>query len=209
MLRRLKLCSDRICAMTEPGLTPEQRAARVGELQLEADKVMEGLRERMAAVQQAQQTALSATGEATSHDGSVRVTVDATGVVTALSFSDRAFEKSTPQRLAEATVATIQSAAAQARTKLQQNLAPLTADNQGILAARNNIPGLAGLTVPEVPHTATDPGDGVEEPQAGYAFEQAAEPEEEPPPPPVTSQVRRPRSAEPDEDDFDDGSIYH
>lgn len=208
MLRRAKLASDRISGMTEPGLTPEQREARVGELQLEADKVMENLRDRMAAVQQAQQSALASTAEATSHDGSVRVTVDATGVVTALSFSDRAFEKSTPQRLAEATVATIQSAAAQARTKLQQTLAPLTADNQGILAARDNVPGLAGLTVPEVPRTATDPGDTPEEPQAGYAFEEATEPEEEPPAPPVTSQVRRPRPAEPDEDDFDDGSIY-
>ena len=59
-----------------------------------------------------------------------------------------------------------------------------------------------------MPRTATDPGDLVEEPQAGYAFEEPAEPEEEPPPPPVTSQVRRPRPAEPDEDDFDDGSIY-
>lgn len=195
--------------MTEPGLTPQQREARVGELRAEADDVLAGLREKLAAVQQAQQDAMSGTGEAVSHDGSVRVTVDATGVVTKLAFAERAFEKSTPQRLAEATVATIQAAAAQARGRLRETLAPLAAGGQGaLLAARANVPGLGGLTVPEVPRTATDPGDLVEESQAGYAFEEPAEPEEEPPPPPVTSQVRRPRPAEPDEDDFDDGSIY-
>ena len=189
-------------------MTPEQREARVSELRAEADQAMTGLRAKLAAVQQAQQAALSSTGEATSRDGTVTVTVDATGVVTALSFADTAFQKSTPERLAATTVATIQTAATQARAQLQQTLSPLTSDNQGALAAGQNIPGLAGLTVPEVPHTATDPGEIAEEPQAGYAFDQPIEPAEEPAPPPVTSQVRRPRPAEPDEDDFDDGSIY-
>ena len=195
--------------MTEPWLTPEEREARVSELQTEADETMAGLRARMAAVQQAQQTALSGTGEATSQDGSVRATVDATGVVTALAFSDGAFQKSTPDRLAAATVATIQEAAAQARARMQQTLAPLTSESQGALAAaRQNVPGLAGLTVPEVPRTATDPGEAADqEPGAGYAFEQPIEPDEEPAAPPAPSQVRRPRPVEPD-DDYDDGSIY-
>ena len=48
---------------------------------------------------------LSAKGEATSRDGSVRVTVDATGVVTALEFAPSTFGKYTPDRLAAATVA--------------------------------------------------------------------------------------------------------
>src|SRR5690348_13631391 len=125
--------------MTEPGLTPEQRAARIGELRGEADEVMANLRQKMAAVAQAQQTALSATGEATSNDGSVRVTVDATGVVTALQFSDSAFQKSTPEKLAAATVATIQSAAAKARGQLKDTLAPL-ADKSALAAARQNVP---------------------------------------------------------------------
>ncbi len=163
----------------------------------------------MAAVAQAQQTALAATGEATSHDGSVRVTVDATGVVTELQFSDTAFQKSTPQRLAAATVATIQSAAAKARGQMQQTLAPL-ADRSALQAARENVPGLPNLTVPAVPHTATDPGENLDtEPTAGYAFDEPIEPEEEPAPPQAPSQVRRPRPATAeDEDDYEDGSIY-
>jgi DNA-binding protein YbaB len=196
--------------MTEPGLTPEERAARVSELQVEADEAMAGLRTRMAAVAQAQQTALSGTGEATSRDGSVRVTVDATGVVTQLAFSDTAFQKSTPERLAVATVATIQEAAAQARARMQQTLAPLTAESQPALAvARRNVPGLAELTVPEVPRTATDPGElDDQEPQVGYAFDKQIEPEEEPAAQVPPSQVKRPRPIEPDEDEYDDGSIY-
>jgi DNA-binding protein YbaB len=195
--------------MTEPGLTPEQRVVRVSELQAEADAAMAGLRAKMAAVEEAQRTALSGTGAATSRDGSVRVTVDATGVVTALAFSDGAFQRSTPERLAAATVATIQEAAAQARGQLRQTLAPLTSESEGALeAARRNVPGLAGLTVPEVPRTVTDPGEfDDQEPQAGYAFEKPIEAEEEPAVPPAPSQVRRPRPAEPD-DDYDDGSIY-
>jgi DNA-binding protein YbaB len=196
--------------MTEPGLTPEERAARVSALQIEADEAMAGLRTRMAAVAQAQQTALSGTGEATSRDGSVRVTVDATGVVTQLAFSDTAFQKSTPERLAAATVATVQEAAAQARARMQQTLAPLTSESQGALAAaRRNVPGLAGLTVPEVPHTATDPGEfDDQESQGGYAFDKQIEPEEEPAAQVPPSQGKRPRPGEPDEDDYDDGSIY-
>lgn len=191
--------------MTEPGLTPEQREARVGELRGEADEVMATLRQKMAAVAQAQQTALSATGEATSRDGSVRVRVDATGVVTDLSFSDTAFQKFTPERLAAATVATIQSAAAKARGQLKDTLAPLT-DKSALAAARQNVPGLGDLTVPEVPHTATDPDETGEEPATGYAFDQI-ESEEEPTPPPPPSQVRRPARPAEDEDDYD-GSIY-
>lgn len=196
--------------MTEPGLTPEERAARVSELQGEADDVMGNLRAKMAAVAQAQHAAFTATGEATSHDGSVRVTVDATGVVTDLQFADTAFTKSTPQRLAAATIATIQTAATKARGQLQQTLAPLT-DQSALNAARENVPGLANLTVPAVPHTATDPGESAEgtEPVAGYAFEQQqTEAEEEPAPPPAPSQVRRSRPAAEEDDYDDDGSIY-
>ena len=176
------------------------------ELRDEAEVALATLRERMAKVAQAQHTALAATGEATSRDGTVRVTVDATGVVTALEFADTAFDRSTPTRLAAATVATIQAAAAKARAQLQETLAPLTADSQGALAAaRQNVPGLDALTVPEVPRTATDPAEIDEpEPPAGYSFDQP-EPDAEPP-----TRVTWSQSAEPDGDDEDDdGSIIY
>ncbi|NUT94022.1 MAG: YbaB/EbfC family nucleoid-associated protein, partial [Saccharothrix sp.] len=131
--------------MTEPGLTPEQREARVAELRLQADQAVAGLRQQMAAVQEAQGRALGVTAQATSRDGGVTVTVDATGVVTAITFTPGALA-STPDRLAAATVATIQQAAAQARAAMTAQLSPVTAAGAEVLAAaRGNVPGLADL----------------------------------------------------------------
>src|SRR4051812_41491306 len=110
--------------MTEPDLSPEQRAAKVAELRQQADGALAGLRVQMAAVKQAQQDALSSTGEATSRDGSVQAAVDATGVVTALKLSPNAFERTTPDKLAQTVVATIQAAAAKARAKVSETMAP-------------------------------------------------------------------------------------
>jgi DNA-binding protein YbaB len=96
--------------MTDPDLSPEQRMAKVAELRQQADGALAGLRAQMAAVKQAQQQALSSTGEATSRDGSVQVAVDATGVVTSLKFAPTAFDRTTPDKLAQTVVATIRRA---------------------------------------------------------------------------------------------------
>jgi DNA-binding protein YbaB len=145
--------------VTEPGLTQEQRQARVGELRQQADQAMAGLRAQLAAVKQAQERALRGGAEATSRDGAVKVTVDATGVVTGLVFAPSALA-STPEKLAAATVATIQQAAAQARATMAAELGPVTAAGAEVLAtARRTVPGLDGLVVPEVPRTAVDPGE--------------------------------------------------
>jgi hypothetical protein len=136
--------------------------ARVAELHGQADEVMAGLRAKVAAVAQAQQTALSVTGEASSRDGSVRAVVDATGVVTSLVFAASAFERSTPEKLAQATIFTIQAAAAQARARVSETLAPAREPGSRILAAAEDaFPELSArqLSVPEVPRTATDPAD--------------------------------------------------
>jgi DNA-binding protein YbaB len=146
--------------MTELDLEAER--ARVGELRGQADEVLASLRARLDAVGHAQATALRTTGEATSRDGSVRAVVDATGVVTALVFAQSAFDRGTPETLAQATVATIQAAAAKARAEVARTLAPVRTPGAGILAAAARaFPELSPdrLTVPEVPHTAVDPAD--------------------------------------------------
>jgi DNA-binding protein YbaB len=146
--------------VTEPGLTPEQRQERVAGLRGQAEGVLSELREKLAAVRETQSQALAVMGEATSRDGSVRVMVDATGVVTSLTFAPSAFERGSPEKLAQATVATIQAAAAQARAKVGEVLGPLRAQSGPVLAAAmEGVPGLgaASLVVPEVPRTAVDP----------------------------------------------------
>ena len=136
--------------MVEQRLTPQEQI----------DGVVAELRTRAAKIRENQAVALSATGEASSHDGTVRATVDATGVLTALNFAPSLFDRSTPDKLARTIVATAQAAATQARAKAAEAMSSLRSDDNGMLAtaARETERwGVPAGGVPEVPNTATDP----------------------------------------------------
>jgi DNA-binding protein YbaB len=136
--------------LAEQRLTPQEQI----------DSVVTELRSRAAKIRENQAAALSTTGEAASHDGTVRATVDATGVLTALSFTPSLFERSTPDKLARTIVATVQAAASQARGKAAEAFQSLRSDDTGVLAtaARETERwGVPAGDVPDVPNTATDP----------------------------------------------------
>jgi DNA-binding protein YbaB len=136
--------------VVEQRLTPQEQI----------DGVVAELRTRAAKIRENQAVALSATGEASSHDGTVRATVDATGVLTALNFAPSLFDRSTPDKLARTIVATAQAAATQARAKAAEAMSSLGSDDNGVLAtaARETERwGVPAGGVPEVPNTATDP----------------------------------------------------
>lgn len=141
--------------MTEPTASLHQRTA---ELQQQADQAMKHLQERIAGVRAAQQQALGVTGEAASKDGAVRAVTDATGVVTSLTFSPSVFERTTPERLAQTVVATLQEAAARARGRMAEAMSELRGDDT-VKAAEQGATalGVPRLPVPEVPRTAVDP----------------------------------------------------
>lgn len=147
--------------MTEPAPTPEQSIAqRTAEYQRQADEAMAHLKSRIEGVKAAQQQAMGVTGEATSKDGVVRAVVDSTGVVTSLTLAPSAFDRGTPERLAQTVVATIQSAAAQARGRMSAAMAEIRGEDSGLAksAAQGAATlGIAPLPVPEVPRTAVDP----------------------------------------------------
>ena len=202
--------------MTEPDLSPEQRLAKVAELRQQADGALAGLRSQMAAVKQAQQQALSSTGEATSRDGSVQAAVDATGVVTSLKLAPTAFDRTTPDKLAQTVVATIQTAAAKARAKVSETLAPVREQSANVLAAAGSAVGIDArqLSTPEVPRTATDASDQADP----WRQAQAAPPSYSPPPPPAAPPAARPAPPQPsqpsrpahrDDDDDDGGSVLN
>lgn len=190
--------------MAEPDLSADER---IKQLYAEADSTMKQFNDRMATVRQAQQQALAATGEASSQDGSVRASVDSTGVVTALTIAPSAFERTTPERLAQTVVATIQRAAAQSRGQASAALVP-AAPEQGLSAKAAEALaeyGIPKVGVPEVPRTAVDPtlpDTTYEQPPVdtarqdawanGHAVETEPEPAPMPPPP-----VRAPRMAPP------------
>ncbi len=124
---------------------------------------MTELQTRAAHLRENQTAALAATGEARSHDGTVRATVDSTGVLTALDFTPSLFDRSTPDKLAATIVATVQAAAGRARAQAGQAWESLTAADAGLLATAAREVGRWGLPaggVPEVPNTATDPTGG-------------------------------------------------
>jgi DNA-binding protein YbaB len=135
----------------------EQLTARTARLRAGADEAVARLWARIESVKQAQQQALRATGEATSHDGSVHVVVDSTGVVTSIRLSPTVFQSTTPERLAQTVVATIQSAAGQARGRMSAELAPVRGDDSGAVARGLASMGIPRAEVPQVPRTAADP----------------------------------------------------
>lgn len=142
--------------MTESATTPDQQ---ISALYAEANTAMVQLQGRVANARQAQQQAMRVTGEATSRDSSVRATVDATGVVTSLVLAPSVFDRSTPERLAQTVVATIQSAAAQSRRRLAAGMARAE-PGEGVSAKAAE--GLAAFGIPKpgvpaVPTTAADP----------------------------------------------------
>ena len=202
--------------MTEPDLSPEQRLAKVAELRQQADGALAGLRAQMAAVKEAQQQALSSTGEATSRDGSVQVAVDATGVVTSLKFAPTAFDRTTPDKLAQTVVATIQAAAAKARAKVSETLAPVRTQSANVLAAAGSAVGIDArqLSTPEVPRTATDASEQAD--PWRQAPQQAYTPPPASPPPaarPAPSPSQPPQQQRPatrrDYDDDDGGTVMN
>jgi DNA-binding protein YbaB len=145
--------------VTEPGLTPQQRVTQVAALQRQADDAMAALTDRVAAAKKVREQALAVSGEASSRDGTIRVVVDSTGVVTSLTLAPSVFERGTPERLGVAIVATVQEAAAKARAAMTAAMEPIRADGAAARAATAAVPGLEELRfgVPEVPRTAVDP----------------------------------------------------
>lgn len=166
--------------MADQRLTPQEQV----------DKVLVELQERAANIRENQATALAATGQATSQDGTVQATVDATGVLTALNFNQRLFERSTPDKLARTIVATVQAAARQARGQAGEAWQSFNSDNAGLLATAARETGRWGIPagVPAVPNTATDPT-GDQDPW------QRTEPSS-PPPPAVETRAPEVRAVE-------------
>lgn len=171
---------------------------QIRKLYAESDATMAQFKDRLASMRQDRQNALQATGEASSQDGSVRVVVDSTGVVTALTIAPSAFDRSTPDRLAQTIVATIQRAAALSRDKLSAAMAPAAPGEGPLAKAAEALAeyGIPKVGVPEVPRTAVDPTESA----AGYG-QRPAEPARQEnwpigrsaePNPPEPSRVARP-----------------
>lgn len=102
--------------------------ARNAALRGQVDQMLANLERQTAQLKEAQAEAMAKVGRATSQDGLVEVTVNAGGIVTGVTIAPAAFERSTPEKLGQSVVATIQQAALSAREQADAALAPYQQD---------------------------------------------------------------------------------
>ncbi|GAB1509439.1 YbaB/EbfC family nucleoid-associated protein [Actinophytocola sp. KF-1] len=101
-----------------------ESAERAARLVAEAEHVYSMTKRRKEALRTAEAQALAATGESAAADGSVRVTVDAAGMLTGLVLTPGAL-RATPEDLARLVVTVSQEAAARARAAVRDVYEPL------------------------------------------------------------------------------------
>lgn len=111
-------------------MTDQELTERAGQLAAEAQHLYGVTKRRKDALRVAKEHALNVTGEAASHDGSVRATVDAGGMLTDLVFTADAL-RTTPGELARLVTEVTQQAAAGARAAVRDTYEPLR--NEGIV----------------------------------------------------------------------------
>lgn len=161
------------------------------EAQQQVDDDMAALKQRVEAIRDQQRQAFSATAGATSRDGRVHVTVDATGVPRDMSFARNSFEGTTPEKLARTVLATVQQAATSARSTLAGSVDQLRAGDEEMSAARAGAQEMLGdLGAPAVPHTASDPTGGRDPWEEGRS-ENPDAPDESDPDAPMDEQLAR------------------
>ena len=126
--------------MNDPSGRRAELEARNAAMREQVTSLLDGLTKQTEHLQEAQQQAVAATGEATSQDGLVTVHVNAMGIVTDVELSSSAFTRTTPEKLARSFVLTVQEAARDARGKADAAMA----------GAQENVPDLPDL-FPQAP----------------------------------------------------------
>ena len=130
--------------MTDDGTREEARRQlrhSNSALRAQVDAMLEGLQAQTEALAAAQGAVATATAEAESPDGLVRVTVDAAGAVLSVRVEPSAFTRTTPDRLAESVTAAARAAAADVRERVAEALAPVTAFAAGLPDLPDLVPG--------------------------------------------------------------------
>ncbi|MGP4021671.1 YbaB/EbfC family nucleoid-associated protein [Saccharopolyspora sp. 5N708] len=125
------------------GVGREDLASRNAALRNQIDGMLSDLRRRTAEIQQKQAQAAQQTYEVASDDGMITVRVDATGTVQEVALSPKAFERSTPDKLARTITSVIREATGTAQRALQNEFAPM-ADTSNVPVIPG-VPSLQGL----------------------------------------------------------------
>ena len=125
-------------------LDDDQLAARNAELRGTLDNLMQELKQRTDGLRDAQAAIAAMSGVASSPDGNVVVTVDSTGVLDKLELGSRAFERVTPEQLAQTITQVTRRAAMNVRDQVNAQMAPLTSE-EGVIDLPDIVPGAPSL----------------------------------------------------------------
>jgi DNA-binding protein YbaB len=125
-------------------LDDDQLAARNAELRGTLDNLMRELKQRTDGLRDAQAAIAAMSGVASSPDGNVVVTVDSTGVLDKLELGPRAFERVTPEQLAQTITQVARKAALNVRELVNAQMAPLTSE-EGMVDLSDIVPGAPSL----------------------------------------------------------------
>ncbi|WP_394613709.1 YbaB/EbfC family nucleoid-associated protein [Lentzea sp. JNUCC 0626] len=131
--------------------------ARNAALRDQMNTMLANLERQTAGLKQAQAEAMAKVGRATSPDGLVEVTVNAGGIVTGVTFAPAAFTRSTPEKLGQSVVATIQQAALHAREQADALLSPFTEDVPDLPDIFPGMPSIKDLIPAPPPIVAPKP----------------------------------------------------
>ncbi|KAA2264618.1 YbaB/EbfC family nucleoid-associated protein [Solihabitans fulvus] len=137
--------------MSEPSGLRAELEARNAAMREQVDGLLAELRKKTDELKDTQAKAFAVTADAVSPDGTVRASVDATGVLTKLEFAPSSFERSTPEKLARTATETILQAAGKARAQVSEAFEPLQ-DGPSIDLSEM-LPGLPSMKdlIPPVP----------------------------------------------------------
>jgi len=136
--------------MTSAGEQRAQLDARSAVMREKVVDLLDQFQERTTRLREAQQAAAALTATLTSPDGVVRVTVDATGMLTELSLAATAFDHTRPDALASTISDLVRQATMRVRRQAAELMRPLT---EGLPELPDLVEGAPSLTemLPKIP----------------------------------------------------------
>ncbi len=176
--------------------------ARNASLRKQIDNMVSQLGRRTSALRQKQAEATQQTSEVTSEDGLVTARVNATGALQELTLAPKAFERTSPERLARVVTSVIREASGTRRRAMREQFEPMVQDVPDLSELVPGAPSLKGLLRSGPLVEPPDPE--VERAQRAGALapeSKTSSPHQETPAPSRPKRQSRPRL----DDDDDDG----
>ncbi|MFD4268265.1 YbaB/EbfC family nucleoid-associated protein [Rhodococcus sp. NPDC058481] len=130
--------------MKDPGAREELRA-RNEALRVQIDDMLDDLHRRSDLLSRAQSEVAALRVETRTPDGLARVSVDSAGAIVEVDIAPEAFARTTPSRLGEAIAAAARDAAATARLRVQELMAPVSRTDFDLPDLPDLIPGAPSL----------------------------------------------------------------